>query len=285
MTAWDAGRWLLLTTLWSVQYLLMRVSVPVFGTALVAESRALFSALFLVPWTILAMRQAVGLRAHWKDQLAIGVVNNLLPFVGFAWAATVLPASYLAVMNGMVPLWSGIVAAPVLKEPLGARRVAGFVLGLAGVALIVNLGPITLDVHTVLAALAGLAATFFWGWAGVLIRQRTGRVSSMSLATGSIVFAALLLSPAWATAPGLEAWTVPATVALVSLGALCSGIAYLPFFTLVRDIGPTRTLTVGLAIPALGILWGWLFLGEAVTLSMLAGTALVLAALALVLRL
>ncbi|HEX4927971.1 MAG TPA: DMT family transporter [Burkholderiales bacterium] len=284
MTAWDAGRWLLLATLWSVQYLLMRVSVPVFGTALVAESRALFSALFLVPWTILAMRQAVGLRAHWKDQLAIGVVNNLLPFVGFAWAATVLPASYLAVMNGMVPLWSGIVAAPVLKEPLGARRVAGFVLGLAGVALIVNLGPITLDVHTVLAALAGLAATFFWGWAGVLIRQRTGRVSSMSLATGSIVFAALLLSPAWATAPGLEAWTVPATVALVSLGALCSGIAYLPFFTLVRDIGPTRTLTVGLAIPALGILWGWLFLGETVTLSMLAGTALVLVALVLVMK-
>lgn len=284
MTAWDAGRWLLLATLWSVQYLLMRVSVPVFGTALVAESRALFSALFLVPWTILAMRQAVGLRAHWKDQLAIGVVNNLLPFVGFAWAATVLPASYLAVMNGMVPLWSGIVAAPVLKEPLGARRVAGFLLGLAGVALIVNLGPITLDVHTVLAALAGLAATFFWGWAGVLIRQRTGRVSSMSLATGSIVFAALLLSPAWATAPGLEAWTVPATVALVSLGALCSGIAYLPFFTLVRDIGPTRTLTVGLAIPALGILWGWLFLGETVTLSMLAGTALVLVALVLVMK-
>jgi drug/metabolite transporter (DMT)-like permease len=284
VTAWDAGRWLLLATLWSVQYLLMRVSVPVFGTALVAESRALFSALFLVPWTIRAMRQAVALRAHWRDQLAVGLVNNVLPFVCFAWAATVLPASYLAVMNGMVPLWSGVVAAPVLKEPLGARRVAGFLLGLAGVALIVNLGPIALDVATVLAALAGLAGTFFWGWAGVVIRQRTGRVSSMSLATGSIVFAALLLSPAWATAPAAEAWTLPASAALVALGALCSGIAYLPFFTLVRDIGPTRTLTVGLAVPALGILWGWLFLGETVTLSMLAGTALVLAALALVMR-
>jgi drug/metabolite transporter (DMT)-like permease len=61
-------------------------------------------------------------------------------------------------------------------------------------------------------------------------------------------------------------------------------VAYLPFFTLVRDIGPTRTLTVGLAVPALGILWGWLFLDERVTLSMLAGTALVLAALVLVLK-
>jgi len=53
---------------------------------------------------------------------------------------------------------------------------------------------------------------------------------------------------------------------------------------LVRDIGPTRTLTVGLTVPALGILWGWLFLGETVTSSMLAGAALVLVALVLVMR-
>jgi drug/metabolite transporter (DMT)-like permease len=71
---------------------------------------------------------------------------------------------------------------------------------------------------------------------------------------------------------------------MVALGALCSGLAYLPFFTLVRDIGPTRTLSVGLAVPALGIFWGWLLLGEAVTLTMLAGAALVLAALALVMK-
>jgi drug/metabolite transporter (DMT)-like permease len=282
--AYDAGRWLLLATLWSVQYILMRMAVPVFGTAMVSESRALFSALFLVPWTVYVARQAIGLRAHWKDHLAVGLVNNVLPFVCFAWAATVLPASYLAVMNGMVPLWSGVIAGPVLKEPLGVRRIAGFLLGIAGVALMVNLGPIELSPATLLAALAGMAGAFFWGWAGVVIRQRTGRVSPIGLATGSIVFAMVLLSPAWSTLPAAQTWTPQATVALVSVGALCSGVAYLPFFTLVRDIGPTRTLTVGLAIPALGLLWGWLFLDETVTLSMLAGGALVLAALALVMR-
>jgi len=52
----------------------------------------------------------------------------------------------------------------------------------------------------------------------------------------------------------------------------------------VRDIGPSRTLTVGLAVPVLGVLWGWLLLDEAVTPGMLAGAALVMAALALVLR-
>jgi drug/metabolite transporter (DMT)-like permease len=281
---YDAARWVLLATLWSVQYILMRLSVPVFGTAVVAEARSLFSAFVLVPWAVFVAREAIGLRAHWRDHLAVSLVNNVLPFLCFAWAATVLPASYLAVMNGMVPLWSGIIAAPVLKEPLGARRILGFVLGMVGVGLIVRLGPIALDVRTVLAALAALVGAAFWGWAGVVIRQRTGRVPPMGLAAGSIVFAAALLSPSWALLPPAEAWTAEATIALVALGALCSGFAYLPFFTLVRDIGPTRTLTVGLAVPALGLLWGWLFLGESITPSMLAGAALVLAALAVVMR-
>lgn len=284
MTARDAGRWLLLAILWSVQYILMRLSVPTFGTALVAESRTLFSALFLVPWTVWVAREAIGLRAHWREHLAVGLVNNVLPFLCFAWAAGVLPASYLAVMNGMVPLWSGLIAAPVLKEPLGARRVAGFLLGMAGVALIVNLGPIDVSPRTVLAALAGLAGAFFWGWAGVVIRQRSGRVAPMPLAAGSIVFATAVLSPAWTTVPDIARPAPQAVVALVALGVLCSGVAYVPFFTLVRDIGPTRTLTVGLAVPALGILWGWLFLGETVTLGMLGGTALVLIALGLVMK-
>jgi drug/metabolite transporter (DMT)-like permease len=73
-------------------------------------------------------------------------------------------------------------------------------------------------------------------------------------------------------------------LSLIAVGVVCSGLAYLPFFTLVRDIGPSRTLTVGLAVPVLGVLWGWLLLDEAVTLGMLAGAGLVMAALFVVLR-
>ena len=284
LSAWDAGRWLLLATLWSLQYIFMRLSVPVFGTGLVAEARAVFAAAFLIPWVFFMTKQTIGVRAHWKDHLAVSLVNNVLPFVCFAFAASALPASYLAVVNGMVPLWSAVIAAPVLKEPLGARRIAGFVLGVAGVALIVRLGPIALDFHSILAAMSAMLGAALWGWAGVVIRQRTGHVPPISLATGSILFCALLLAPAWAETPPLESWTAPALFGLVALGLLCSGVAYLPFFTLVRDIGPTRTLTVGLAVPVLGIFWGWLLLGEAVTLPMLAGAALVLVALSLVLR-
>jgi drug/metabolite transporter (DMT)-like permease len=92
------------------------------------------------------------------------------------------------------------------------------------------------------------------------------------------------MAPLWTFATPASAWTAEAAAALLALGLLCSGLAYLPFFSLVRDIGPSRTLTVGLAVPVLGILWGWLLLDETVTAPMLVGAALVLAALALVLR-
>ena len=284
MTSSAAARWLLLATLWSLQHIFGRVAVPVLGTGLVAELRAVFGAAFLVPWIILAMRDAVGIREHWRDHLAVCMVNNVLPFVCFAYAATVLPAGYLAVMNGMVPLWSAVLSVPVLKEKFDARRIGGFMLGIAGVALIVKLGPIELTPQTAIGTLVGMVGAFFWGWAGVIIRQRTERIPAMSLAVGSIVFAAAILSPAWLQAPPLAQWTPLATAAAIALGVLVSGVAYLPFFTLVRDIGPTRTLTVGLATPVLGIFWGWLLLGETITVSMIAGAALVVVALGLVMK-
>jgi drug/metabolite transporter (DMT)-like permease len=282
--AYDAGRWLLLATLWSLQFLFMRVAVPVFGMAPVAEGRALFAAAFLLPWAVLFARQPIGLREHWRDHLAIGLVNNVLPFVCFALAAAVLPAGYLAIINGLVPLWAAVIAAPVLGEPFGLRRAAGFALGIAGVALIVNLGPVTLDARTLLGAAAAIAGTALWGWAGVMIKQRTGRMPPMGLAAGSIAFAAVLLAPLWALTPAPSTWTLEAAAALLALGVLCSGLAYLPFFTLIRDIGPSRTLSVGLAVPVLGVAWGWLLLDEAVTGPMVLGAALVLVALALVLK-
>lgn len=284
MTSSAAARWLLLATLWSLQHIFMRMAVPVFGTALVAEARAFFAGCFLVTWLTLVMRESLRVRTNWRDHLAVSLANNVLPFICFAYAATVLPASYLAVMNGMVPLFSAITAAPALGERLHARLVVGFVLGLAGVALIVKLGPVPLDASMIIATLAGLLGAALWGWAGVIIRQRSGRLPPMSLAAGSILFSAVLLSPGWATLPEPATWTPQATAALVGLGLFCTGVAYLPFFTLVRDIGPTRTLTVGLAVPVLGMLWGWLFLGESITPGMIAGAALVLAALFLVMK-
>ena len=284
MTSSATGRWLLLAALWSLQFIFMRLAVPVFGSAVVAEWRALLGALFLVAYTAWIVRRPLAPLAHWRDYLAVGLTNNVLPFLLYAWAASTLPAGYLSVINGLVPLWAAMFAAWLLRERLRASRIAGFAFGLAGVALIARLGPVELDSRAALGALAAVAAATVWGWAGVVIKQRNRRVPSMELAVGSIGSAAIIMSPLALATPPTASWTLEASAGLLALGILISGLAYVPFFTLIRDIGPTRTLAVGLTVPLLGILWGWLLLGEALTASMFAGAALVILGLLLVMK-
>lgn len=282
MRAYDLARLLALAVMWSLQYIFMRVAVPELGAGIVAEMRALLAALFLLPVAVV-LGQRVRLAAHGRTYFRVSLVNNVLPFGCFAFAAASLPAGYLSIINGTVPLWTALFAAWLLHEPLSGSRVAGFALGLGGVALIVNLGPVALDAPVLIASLVGLAGAAFWGWGGVMIKQHTGEIPAIAFAAGSISYAALLLSPAWAQATTVT-WTVPGTASAVALGVVCSGIAYLAFFTLVRDIGPSRTLSVTFLAPVLGVLWGWLLLDEAVTSSMLIGGAMVVGALGLVLR-
>jgi drug/metabolite transporter (DMT)-like permease len=283
MRPYDWARLAALALIWSLSYIFLRLAVPAFGAGPVADGRAIFGALFLVPAALL-MGQRIAPIAHWKDHLVVCLPNHALPFICFSGSALFLPASYIAVIAGTVPLWAGVFAAWALKEGLHRRQIAGFVLGLVGVALIVNLGPVALDASSALGALLALAGSALWGWGGVVIKQRQGILPPIGMAAGATLCAAIIMSPLWITATPPSTWTPGPALALIALGMLSSGMAYLAFFTLVRDIGPTRSLTTGLASPALGVLWGWLLLDEAVTLAMLAGVALVVSSLWLVLR-
>ena len=99
MHAYDAGRWVLLATLWSLQFLFLRLAVPVFGTAPVAESRAFFAALFLLPWVVWFARQRIAPLENWKDYLAIGLANNVLPFFCFNRG----PRGLAMIQNSRIP--------------------------------------------------------------------------------------------------------------------------------------------------------------------------------------
>jgi len=283
LRAYDLARLVGLATIWSLQFLFLRVAVPVFGSAPTADARALLGAVVLIPAALIAGRRFAP-RRDWRAYLLISVFNNVLPFMLYALAATALPAGYLSIINGTVPLWTALFAAWLLGEHFGLGRIAGFVLGFAGVAMLVRLGPVAIDAATLLATLAGLGATACWAWAGVLIKQRTGRIDAIALAGATTLLSALILSPGWVGAPPPASWSAQGITALLLLGAGCSGFAYLALFTLLRDIGPSRTLSVGFLTPPLGVLWGWLFLGETVTATMIAGGVLVIAAMALVLR-
>lgn len=283
MSGYDLVRLAGLAGIWSLQYIFLRLAVPVFGTAPVAEGRALFGALFLVIATTM-LGQRIRPVENWKTYLPVCLTNNVVPFACFAYAATVLPASYLSIINATVPLWTAVLAVWLIGERLGPRRALGFALGIVGVALTVNLGPVEFTTRSLIGAIAGLVGSASWAWAGVMIKQKSAGLPAIAFAAGSIGYGALLMLPFWLATPPPAAWTLEASASLLAVGVICSGAGYLALFTLVRDIGPSRALSTGFIVPILGVLWGWLLLDEVVTAPMIIGGALVLLAMGLVLR-
>jgi drug/metabolite transporter (DMT)-like permease len=130
-------------------------------------------------------------------------------------------------------------------------------------------------------ALAGMAAcvlaTICYGLSTVYIRKRAMDVKPRALAGGSQLMAALVFLPLMAAVPPRAA-PGPVVIAVeVVFGVLCSAVAYLLYYRLVARVGPTRTLLVTLLMPAFGMLWGFLILGEHITWVRLLGAAVILA--------
>jgi drug/metabolite transporter (DMT)-like permease len=132
-----------------------------------------------------------------------------------------------------------------------------------------------------LAVAASLGATVSYGIAASYTKRRTGGVDPLALAAGSQLAAAALLAPAaallWPAAPpSARAW-----FAVVLLGVLCTAVAYVLYFRLIRSIGPARAITVTFLVPPFAVAWGALLLGESLTPRAIAGAAVVLAGTAL----
>lgn len=279
----DVARLVTLSAIWSLSFIFMRIVAPPLGPVWTAGLRVLIGGSALAAWLVLSGRDA-GVRRHWRAYLVIGVVNSALPFVLFAYAALTLPASTMAILNAMVPLFVVLLGALFLSESLTVGRMLGIAAGIAGVALVTGAGAIDMGTNAWLAVGACLVATLCYALAAVGIKLRGGALSPYAIAAWSQLFASLALLPPAMFLPPAGPITPIVVACLLALALLCSGVAYVLYFRLIRDIGPTRTSTLTFLLPAFGIVWGTLLLDETVTVPMLAGAILILSGTAAVLR-
>ena len=192
----------------------------------------------------------------------VGIFSSALPFLLWAYAALSVTAGVLSVLNATSPMWGALCGAVLLRERMGARRIAGLAIGIVGVALVTRpTGDATLHYPAVAAALVaafsyGLVATYIRRWAQRRAVARHGRGH-----------AARRRRPADSVHSALAAVRRrrrrSSSASMLALGLVCGAIAYLLYFRLIADIGATRALTVTYLIPVFGVLWGALFLGEA----------------------
>lgn len=280
MKTTDLFRLILLAAIWGASFLFMRIGAPVLGPAVLIEYRVGFAALFLAVVAVL-LKKPLGLRRHWKHFLILGFFNSTLPFMLYAYAAGSLSASVLSVLNATAPIWSALIAAVWTRKAMAPRTMLGLALGLGGVALLVGFDQAATRPGAGLAIAAGLLAAFCYGIATTYARSAEA-VEPFANAHGSMWAAALLVLPALPFFPAPASPGMGVMAAVLALGVLCSGVAFLLYFRLIHDVGATSALTVTFMIPVFGILWGCLFLGEVVGWYTIAGSAIVIAGTALV---
>ncbi len=272
---------ILLGAIWGASFPFMLVAVVDFSALALIEVRVAVGAVFLT--SILAMRgELAGLLGRTKQFLVLGAINSAIPFSLFAFAAKYQTAGLSSVLNSTAPLFGALVAFVWLGERLRVVQTVGLVLGFCGVVILAT-SKNTLD-GKLIAIAAGLLAALLYGIAAHYRKRSLKGCPPLAVASGSLIAASLLLLPTmpWALSdhmPSLKAWGCA-----VSLGILCTGVAYMLYFRMIERYGAARSMTVAYMIPIFGVVWGFVFLNEPLTLRMLAGGAVVLCGTLLVTR-
>lgn len=267
-----------LAAIWGASFLFMRMGAPHFGVVPLIALRVAIAAALLAP----VLRDAGArreFRAHWRPLAVVGVTNSALPFCLLTFAALSLTAGVDSILNATTPLWTAIVAFVWLRAPMKRQQAAGLALGFVGVTILAGgeLG----HGGTLPAVAAALLATLSYGFAGNYSKRTLGQVRPFVSAFGSQLFAAVVLVPAaiplWPAGPLAPLdWL---SVAL--LGTVCTALAYLLYFRLIQDAGAQYAASVTFLIPVFGLVWGAIFLREAITVQAVAGCAVILLGTAL----
>jgi drug/metabolite transporter (DMT)-like permease len=274
----------LLAAIWGASFLFMRFAVVELGPVATAAVRVTIGAGFLIP---LMLWYDLGghFRRNWKAVCLVGIFNSGLPFLLFSFALLSITTGLSAILNATVPLFGAVVAWLWLKDRPAGSRVLGLVIGFAGVALLAwdkaSFQPGPSGIAPAWAVLACLLATVCYALAASATKRYLTGLPPLMTAAGSQIGAALALAlPAYWTwpeaVPSTRAW-----LALLALGVLCTGVAYVLYFRLIENTGPARALTVTFVLPVFAVFYGVLFLDETITpwmvgcgLVIICGTAL-----------
>lgn len=268
-----------LGAIWGASFLFMRLAVVEFGPLPTAALRVAIAALFLLPW-VWWRGLMKPLRQHLGPVLWVGMLNSGIPFACYSFALLHITTGLSSVLNATVPMFGALIAWVWLKDRPTLSRIAGLVVGFVGVAMLASgqasFKPDASGAASGWAVVACLVATFCYGLAASYTKRYLQGIPPLVTAAGSQLGATLGLAlPAWYWAPaqwpGASAW-----LALLAVGIVCTGVAYILYFRLIEAAGPARALTVTFLVPVFAIAYGVLLLGETVTVAMVGWGAVIL---------
>jgi drug/metabolite transporter (DMT)-like permease len=277
----DFAGLILLAALWGGSFLFIRVAVRALGPFLLVELRVGLAAAALILYA-LAVGSLPKIRARWRSFLVLGFFNAAVPFSLISAAEIHLTASLAAILNSTTVMFTAIVAAVWMDDALTARKVVGIVLGVVGVTVLVGWDPLRLNGVVLLAVAAMLLASLSYALGATYAKRSFSGIPPLGMAIGQLSGAGALLLPLAVVSVPEEAPSTVVALSMLGLAFLSTAVAYLIYFRLIENVGPTSTLTVTLLVPVFGLLFGVLLLGEPIGFGTLAGLGIILTSVVLI---
>lgn len=274
--------WLLfaaMSVLWGIPYLLIKVSVRELSPATLVFLRTGIGAAVLLPYALARGRMS-GLLEHWRALVAFTVLEIAGPWLLLSDAERHLSSSLSGLLVAAVPLVAAVASRLVGTDVLDARRVAGLLVGVAGVAVLLGLD-LRGDVRA--AGEIGLVVLGY-GTAPVLASRRLADLPGMGVTAAALTLTAVGYLPFALVGRPAALPSPDVLAATVVLALACTVVAFLVFFALIAEAGPNRALVITFVNPAVALLLGVLLLHEPFTLGTAVGFPLILAGCVLATR-
>jgi len=261
-----------LSAVWGSAFVFIKIATPEVGVIGLVFTRLVIASLLL---GIIFLK-----KHHWsifkKNLLPIviiGATNVALPFYCFAYAALYINASSMAVINGSTPLFAFLFSMLILGFKFKIVQFSGIVIGLAGLIIFVGFEALDFNLLPILAAAMGAA---FYGISMVYV-YKLNIVDTKAMAAITMIVATVLISPFLYLEPlNLMDLNTKVLFSILFLGIFCTGLAYIPYFILIKNIGPVSTSIIAMLVPVFGMIWAYLLLKETITLTMLGGCLLII---------
>ena len=267
--------WFLLTflgALWGSAFMFIKVATPEYGPVALVNARLIIASLIFLP--ILLRKKYLPLLAPiWKHVLILSVINNMIPFTLFSYASLGSSSNILAILNATTAFNTMVIAYFWINESVTLKQIIGLILGFIGVIILVN--PQN-SAATLISSISCLFAAAFYSLSTVFIQKNSAKTNKLVLIGWSIVFSAVLMMPISYIYLPESIPSFEANISAVWLGAVSTGLGFLGYVRLIDKIGAVKTSIVAYFLPVFGILWGYIFLDEKISTSVVIGCLVVL---------
>lgn len=280
----DWGLLVMLSVIWGGSFLFAGIAVKELSPLVIVMARVVIAAAALLPLHLILIGPLPRDRATWVAIIGLSILNNVIPFTLIVTGQTMIASGLASVINATSPLFGVAFLALSGLEPLVARKVAGIVIGIIGVAILKG-ASLFGSASQSIGILLCLGAAACYGLGGLWAKMKLTGTAPLSMATGQLLVSSaimLVLAIAFSDPAELLHASLASWLAILGLALLATSFAYIIFFRVVARSGPANVLLVTMMIPVSAIAMGAAVLGESLEPMEIIGALVIILALLII---